>query len=57
MNRKPMLSKVLDKILKTLPLLSDRDLERIVGACNGLVRIRKQSKAQLLYQETKHESH
>ena len=57
MARKPIVSKVLDKILKTLPLLSDRDLERIVGACNGLMRIRKQGKAQLLLQETKHESH
>ena len=48
MNRKPILSKVLERILKTLPLLSDRDLERIVGACNGLMRIRVQAKRDAL---------
>lgn len=48
--RKPALVKVSEKILKTLPLLSDESLSHIASVCDGLLRLRREAKTKALGQ-------
>lgn len=48
MNRKPMLVKIRERVLSTLPLLPDADLAHIGAVCNTLMQMRAQVKRDAL---------
>lgn len=46
--RKPLLQKVREKVVATLPSLPDADLSHIASLCDGLLRLRAQVKRERL---------